>query len=61
MKALIIALAVALLDFNVPDHPAADAQMYVVELPCGVNLFVSDNATPETVTDDFVFDFDVRG
>ena len=59
MKALIIALAITLLDFNAPEHPAADAQMYVIELPCDVNLFVSDNGTPETVVDDFVFDFDI--
>ena len=58
MKTLFIALAFALLDFNAPENPVHDSGMYIVNLPY-VSLFVSDNGTPE-ITDDFVFDFDVR-
>ena len=59
MRQLMIALAFFLLDLNAPANPARDAEMYIVKLPYGVELFVSDNGTA-TIVDDFVFDFDVK-
>lgn len=59
MKSLFIALAFALLDLNAPTAPAPHSEMYIVNLPCEVRLYVDDNGTPEKA-DDFVFDFEIR-
>lgn len=59
MRSLMIALAMLLLDFNAPATPTRNAEMYIVKLPYGVELFVSTNGTA-TIADDFVFDFDVK-